>query len=233
MPRPHFEIHYADRIGWLRAAVLGANDGIVSTASLVVGVAAASAVRSNVLIAGIAGMVAGAMSMAAGEYVSVSSQADTEKADLAREKKELETDDAGERHELAGIYEKRGLDPKLAKQVANQLMAHGALMAHARDELGLTEIHTARPIQAAMATALSFAVGAALPLLAVLIAPTNLMIPIVVGSSLFFLAVMGIVAAQLGGANIWVGALRVTFWGLLAMLATALIGKLFGTNVGG
>jgi VIT1/CCC1 family predicted Fe2+/Mn2+ transporter len=171
--------------------------------------------------------------MAAGEYVSVSSQADTEKADLAREKKELETDDAGERRELVGIYEKRGLDPKLAKQVADQLMAHDALMAHARDELGLTEIHSARPIQAAVASALSFAVGAALPLLAVWIAPTNLMIPIVVGSSLFFLAAMGILAARLGGANMWVGALRVTFWGLLAMLATALIGKLFGTNVGG
>ncbi len=147
MPKPHFEIHYADRIGWLRAAVLGANDGIVSTASLVVGVAAASALRSNVLVAGIAGMVAGAMSMAAGEYVSVSSQADTEKADLAREKKELETDDAGERRELTRIYEKRGLDPKLAKQVTDQLMAHDALMAHARDELGLTEIHTARPFR--------------------------------------------------------------------------------------
>jgi VIT1/CCC1 family predicted Fe2+/Mn2+ transporter len=233
MPRPHFEVHYADRIGWLRAAVLGANDGIVSTASLVVGVAAASAVRGNILIAGIAGMVAGAMSMAAGEYVSVSSQADTEKADLAREKKELETNDAGERRELAGIYEKRGLDPALAKKVADQLMAHDALSAHARDELGLSEIHTANPIQAAVASALSFAAGAILPLLPVLIAPTTLMIPLVVGSSLFFLALMGILAAHLGGASKWTGALRVTFWGLLAMLATALVGKLFGTNVGG
>ena len=233
MPRSHFEIHYADRIGWLRAAVLGANDGIVSTASLVVGVAAASAVRGNILIAGIAGMVAGAMSMAAGEYVSVSSQADTEKADLAREKKELETNDEGERRELAGIYEKRGLDPALAKKVADQLMAHDALSAHARDELGLSEVHTAHPIQAAVASALSFAAGAILPLLAVLIAPITLMIPLVVGSSLFFLALMGILAAHLGGASKLTGALRVTFWGLLAMLTTALVGKLFGTNVGG
>lgn len=231
MPRSHFEIHYADRIGWLRAAVLGANDGIVSTASLVVGVAAASAVQGDVLIAGIAGLVAGAMSMAAGEYVSVSSQADTEKADLAREKKELATDDAGERRELANIYVKRGLDPVLAKKVAEQLMEHDALAAHARDELGLTETHTAQPIQAAVASALSFAVGAVLPLLAVLIAPVNLMIPIVVSSTLFFLALMGMLAAYLGGANMWAGALRVTFWGLLAMLATALVGKLFGTTV--
>jgi len=173
------------------------------------------------------------MSMAAGEYVSVSSQADTEKADLAREKKELETDDAGERRELANIYVGRGLDKDLAKKVADQLMAHDALMAHARDELGLSEIHTAQPIQAALASALSFAVGAILPLLAVLIAPANLMIPLVVGSSLFFLALMGILAAYLGGASMWTGALRVTFWGLLAMLATALVGKLFGTNVAG
>ena len=223
MPRSHF--------GWLRAAVLGANDGIVSTASLVVGVAAASAVQGDVLIAGIAGLVAGAMSMAAGEYVSVSSQADTEKADLAREKKELATDDAGERRELANIYVKRGLDPVLAKKVAEQLMEHDALAAHARDELGLTETHTAQPIQAAVASALSFAVGAVLPLLAVLIAPVNLMISIVVGSTLFFLALMGMLAAYLGGANMWTGALRVTFWGLLAMLATALVGKLFGTTV--
>ena len=169
--------------------------------------------------------------MAAGEYVSVSSQADTEKADLAREKKELATDDVGERRELANIYIKRGLDSDLAKKVANQLMAHDALMAHARDELGLSEIHTAQPIQAALASALSFAVGAVLPLLAVLIAPANLMIPLVVGSSLFFLALMGILAAYLGGANIWVGSLGVTFWGLLAMLETALVGKLFGTNI--
>ncbi|MBK6794390.1 MAG: VIT family protein [Anaerolineales bacterium] len=231
VPKTHFERHYADRIGWLRAGVLGANDGIVSTASLVVGVAAASAVRGDVLVAGIAGLVAGAMSMAAGEYVSVSSQSDTEKADLAREKKELETDDAGERRELTNIYIQRGLEPELAKKVADQLMAKDALMAHARDELGLNEIHTAQPIQAALASALSFAVGAILPLLAVLFAPSEMMISIVVGSSLVFLAIMGVVAAKLGGANMWVGALRVTFWGLLAMLATALVGRLFGTSV--
>ncbi len=231
MPRHHLEVHYADRIGWLRAGVLGANDGIVSTASLVVGVAAASAVRGDVLLAGIAGLVAGAMSMAAGEYVSVSSQADTEKADLAREKKELETDDVNERRELANIYIQRGLEPALAKKVADQLMAKDALMAHARDELGLNEIHTAQPIQAALASALSFAVGAVLPLLAVMVAPVQWMIPIVVASSLLFLAVMGVIAAKLGGANMWVGALRVAFWGLLAMLATFLVGKLFGTAV--
>lgn len=233
MPRSHFEIHYADRIGWLRAAVLGANDGIVSTASLVVGVAAASAVPGDVLVAGIAGMVAGAMSMAAGEYVSVSSQADTEKADLAREKNELKSNEAGERRELAAIYVKRGLDQDLAQKVANQLMEKDALMAHARDELGLSEIHTAKPIQAALASAGSFAIGAVLPLLAVLIAPPGYMIYVVVGSSLFFLALMGVLAAYLGGASMWKGALRVTFWGLLAMLATALVGKLFGTNVAG
>jgi len=231
MPKPHFEVHYADRIGWLRAGVLGANDGIVSTASLVVGVAAASAVRGDVLLAGIAGLVAGAMSMAAGEYVSVSSQADTEKADLAREKKELETDLESERRELTNIYIERGLEPALAKKVADQLMAKDALGAHARDELGLTEMHAANPIQAALASALSFAVGAVLPLLAVLLVPVEWIIPAVVGSSLVFLAVMGILAAKLGGANMWVGALRVAFWGLLAMLATFLVGKLFGTTV--
>ena len=231
MPKPHFEVHYADRIGWLRAGVLGANDGIVSTASLVVGVAAASAVRGDVLLAGIAGLVAGAMSMAAGEYVSVSSQADTEKADLAREKKELETDLESERRELTNIYIERGLEPVLAKKVADQLMAKDALAAHARDELGLTEMHAANPIQAALASALSFAVGAVLPLLAVLLVPVEWIIPAVVGSSLVFLAVMGILAAKLGGANMWVGALRVAFWGLLAMLATFLVGKLFGTTV--
>lgn len=231
MPKRHFEVHYADRIGWLRASVLGANDGIVSTASLVVGVAAASALRGDVLLAGIAGLVAGAMSMAAGEYVSVSSQADTEKADLAREKKELETDIESERRELTNIYIERGLEPALAKKVANQLMEKDALGAHARDELGLTEIHAANPIQAALASALSFAVGAVLPLLAVWLSPADLIIPMVVGSSLLFLALMGILAAKLGGANMWVGALRVTFWGLLAMLATFLVGKLFGTTV--
>ncbi|MFN8412414.1 MAG: VIT family protein [Anaerolineales bacterium] len=233
MPRTHFEIHYADRIGWLRAAVLGANDGIVSTASLVVGVIAASGVRHDALVAGIAGLVAGAMAMAAGEYVSVSSQADTEKADLAREKKELETDIESEHRELANIYVNRGLDPVLAKQVAEQLMKKDALMAHARDELGLNEIHTAQPLQAALASALSFAVGAALPLLAVALAPIHLMSFFVVISSLFFLAAMGVLAAYLGGADMWVGALRVTFWGLLAMIITALVGKLFGTSVTG
>ncbi|HCR72361.1 MAG TPA: hypothetical protein DIW23_13010 [Anaerolineae bacterium] len=228
---PRKELHYSTRIGWLRAAVLGANDGIVSTASLVVGVAAANAVRGDVLLAGIAGLVAGAMSMAAGEYVSVSSQADTEKADLAREKKELEDDHVGEHKELTNIYIERGLEPALAKQVADQLMKHDALTAHARDELGLTEVHTARPFQAAWTSALTFALGAALPLLAVLLSPMNLIIPIVMISSLFFLAGMGMLASNTGGSNIWVGALRVTFWGLVAMIATFLVGRLFGTNV--
>ena len=231
MPRPHLEIHYAERIGWLRAAVLGANDGIVSTASLVVGVAAASTTRSGVLIAGVAGLVAGAMSMAAGEYVSVSSQADTEKSDLARERSELASDYEAERKELAEIYEKRGLTPALAQQVADQLMEHDALGAHARDELGLTEIHTARPIQAGLASAATFAVGAALPLLVALVSPLSLLVPLVAVSSLIFLALMGGLAARMGGANIWLGTGRVSFWGLLAMLITYLIGKLFGTVV--
>jgi VIT1/CCC1 family predicted Fe2+/Mn2+ transporter len=229
MPRPHLEIHYAERIGWLRAAVLGANDGIVSTASLVVGVAAANADRSGVLIAGVAGLVAGAMSMAAGEYVSVSSQADTEKADLARERSELATDYEAECKELTMIYEKRGLTPELARQVADQLMEHDALGAHARDELGLNEIHTARPIQAGLASASTFAVGAALPLLVALVSPLSLLVPLVAVSSLVFLALMGGLAARMGGANIWLGAGRVSFWGALAMLVTYLIGKLFGT----
>jgi VIT1/CCC1 family predicted Fe2+/Mn2+ transporter len=231
MHRLHIERHYAERIGWLRAAVLGANDGIVSTASLIVGVAAASATRNPVLIAGVAGLVAGAMSMAAGEYVSVSSQADTEKADLERERKELETEDESERKELAMIYESRGLEPALAKQVADQLMAHDALGAHARDELGLSELHTARPIQAALASAGTFAAGAALPLLMVLFSPVAYLAPVVAVSSLVFLATMGGVAARVGGANIWVGAGRVTFWGALAMAITAAIGALFGTVV--
>lgn len=228
MPKPEAERHYAERIGWLRAAVLGANDGIVSTASLVVGVAAAQATRSNVLIAGVAGLVAGAMSMAAGEYVSVSSQADTEKADLERERDELATNEEFERDELATIYIKRGLAPALAKQVAEQLMAHDALSAHARDELGLSEIHTARPIQAALASAATFAVGAALPLLIVLVSPPTAMIPFVAGSSLVFLALMGGLAARVGGANVIIGAIRVTFWGALAMAATAAVGAMFG-----
>ena len=231
MHKLHLERHYAERIGWLRAAVLGANDGIVSTASLVVGVAAASAARGDVLIAGVAGLVAGAMSMAAGEYVSVSSQADTEKSDLERERNELKTDIESERKELAGIYEKRGLEPALARKVAEQLMAHDALAAHARDELGLSELHTARPIQAGLASAATFAVGAALPLLMVLVSPTSSIIPIVAGSALVFLALMGALAARVGGANVLAGAGRVTFWGALAMAITALIGALFGTIV--
>lgn len=231
MPRTHREEHRTERIGWLRAAVLGANDGIVSTASLVVGVAAASTGRTEVLIAGVAGLVAGAMSMAAGEYVSVSSQADTEKADLERERKELETDDESERKELTMIYEKRGLDASLARQVADQLMAHDALGAHARDELGLSELHTARPIQAALASAATFAAGAALPLLMVFVSPVTYLAPVVAVSSLIFLALMGGLAARVGGANVWIGAGRVTFWGALAMAITAAIGALFGTVV--
>ena len=229
MPKPHFELHYADRIGWLRAAVMGANDGIVSTASLVVGVTAANAARDDVLIAGVAGLVAGAMSMAAGEYVSVSSQADTEKADLERERKELETDGEFEKKELAAIYVKRGLEPSLAQQVAAQLMARDALSAHARDELGLSEMHTARPIQAALASAATFAVGAVLPLLAVLISRPSTIIPFVAGSSLALLALMGALAARVGGANVAVGAGRVTLWGALAMAATAGVGAIFGS----
>jgi VIT1/CCC1 family predicted Fe2+/Mn2+ transporter len=231
MHKYHYERHFADRIGWLRAAVLGADDGIVSTASLIVGVAAASTTRNAVLIAGVAGLVAGAMSMAAGEYVSVSSQADSEKADLERERKELETEDESERKELAMIYENRGLEPSLARQVADQLMKHDALGAHARDELGLSEIHSARPIQAALASAATFAVGAALPLLMVVISPISYMVPIVAGSSLIFLGTMGGLAAKAGGANVLVGAGRVTFWGALAMAITAGIGALFGTIV--
>lgn len=227
----HLEIHFAERIGWLRAAVLGANDGIVSTASIIVGVAAAHSVRGSVFIAGAAGMVAGAMSMAAGEYVSVSSQADTEKADLEREKHELETDIEFERQELADIYIERGLQPNLARQVAEQLMEHDALAAHARDELGLTEIHSARPIQAALASAASFGVGAALPLLIAYLSTTNLIIPSVALGSLLCLALLGALAARTGGANMAVGAGRVTLWGILAMAATAAVGTLFGTAV--
>jgi VIT1/CCC1 family predicted Fe2+/Mn2+ transporter len=229
--RKHFEQHYSGRIGWLRAAVLGANDGIVSTASLVVGVAAAGTSRSEILIAGLAGLVAGAMSMAAGEYVSVSSQADTEKADLERERNELETDPASENDELTAIYVQRGLDPSLARQVAIQLMEHDALGSHARDELGLSEIHTARPIQAAVASAGTFAVGAALPLLLAWFTPERTLIPVVAAGSLVFLALMGGVAARTGGANIALGSGRVTLWGALAMAATAFVGWIFGTVV--
>ena len=229
--RKHIERHYSERIGWLRAAVLGANDGIVSTASLVVGVAAASADRGDVLVAGMAGLVAGAMSMAAGEYVSVSSQADTENADLAREREELENDAEFERNELTGIYMKRGLVPALAQQVAIQLMAHDALAAHARDELGLSETHSARPIQASLASASTFAVGAALPLVLAWLSPTTFLAPAVAGGSLLFLALLGGLAARAGGANVLVGAGRVTLWGTVAMAATAAVGKLFGTVV--
>jgi VIT1/CCC1 family predicted Fe2+/Mn2+ transporter len=232
MPRLHRERHRTDRIGWLRASVLGANDGIVSTASLVLGVAAANAARGDVLIAGVAGLVAGAMSMAAGEYVSVRSQADTEAADLARERAELATDAEAEHRELAGIYVQRGLDQELARQVATQLMAHDALGAHARDELGISETLSARPVQAALASAASFTAGAALPLLVALIVPLGALTFAVAASSLVFLAALGAVAARTGGASAVTGAWRVTFWGALAMALTAGVGALFGTAVG-
>ncbi len=229
--RHHTERHRTDRIGWLRAAVLGANDGIVSTASLVLGVSAAGTGHSTVLLTGIAGLVAGAMSMAAGEYVSVHSQADTEGADLARESAELERDPAAERRELTAIYAARGLEPGLAEQVAEQLMAHDALGAHARDELGISETLGARPIQAALASAASFAVGAALPLAATALASGRTLIPSVSGMSLIFLALLGAIAARAGGANVLVGAWRVSFWGALAMAITAGVGACFGTAV--
>lgn len=227
----HRERHRSDRIGWLRAAVLGANDGIVSTASLVVGIAAAAAERSEILLAGVAGLVAGALSMAAGEYVSVSSQSDTEKADLALEKRELATEPVAEENELAGIYVGRGLDPELARAVAKQLTAHDALGAHARDELGISELTTARPMQAALASAGTFAVGAALPLVAAMLSPTNRIGLIVSGASLVCLAVLGGLAGRAGGASPIVGSVRVTFWGAVAMGATAAVGMLFGTTV--
>ncbi len=226
MPARRSERHRTNHIGWLRAAVLGANDGILSTASLVLGVAAADGTRSSVLIAGVAGLVAGAMSMAAGEYVSVHSQADTESADLKRERAELKADDKGEHKELTAIYVARGLEPSLAKQVADQLMAHDALGAHARDELGITENLMARPIQAAIASACSFAVGAAMPLLVAAIVPHADLIIFVSASSLLFLALLGALAARAGGAAIVPSALRVTFWGALAMGVTAGIGAL-------
>ena len=227
----HAERHLVGRIGWLRAAVLGANDGIVSTASLIVGVAAAAAKPSDVLIAGVAGLVAGAMSMAAGEYVSVSSQSDTEHADLARERLELSENVAFEREELAEIYVKRGVDPQLARKVADQLMAKDALGAHARDELGISEISTARPVQAALTSAATFAVGAAMPLSMVLISPSALLVPVVSIASLAFLALLGAIGARAGGADIIKATTRVTFWGALAMALTAGIGTLFGTVV--
>ncbi|WP_434478463.1 VIT1/CCC1 transporter family protein [Gemmatimonas sp.] len=232
MPRPsHPERHFTERIGWLRAAVLGANDGIVSTAALVVGVAAAGTDRSAILVAGLAGLVAGAMSMAAGEYISVSSQADTERADLAREQSELASDPEGELRELAGIYEARGLDPELAQRVAEQLTAHDALGAHARDELGISEVLSARPVQAALASAATFAVGAALPLVVAAVTPRAAIILAVAASSLVCLAALGALAASAGGAGRMRGAARVTFWSALALLMTALVGRVFGTVV--
>jgi vacuolar iron transporter family protein len=226
----HPELHRTERIGWLRAAVLGANDGIVSTASLVLGVASAESSRSAVLVAGVAGLVAGAMSMAAGEYVSVSSQADTEEADVSRERAELAATPAAEHAELAGIYEQRGLSPALAAEVASQLMAHDALGAHARDELGITVALQARPVQAALTSALTFAVGAALPLIVASLSPAEWLMSLVAAASLLCLGALGGLAARVGGARPWVGALRVVFWGALAMGLTAAIGALFGTS---
>ena len=225
------ERHYTKRVVWLRASVLGANDGIVSTASLIVGVAAANAVRGDVVIAGVAGPVAGAMSMAAGEYVSVSSQSDVEQADLTRERKELANNGAYEIDELASIYVDRGLEPALAKQVAQQLMTRNALAAHARDELGIYDTMSARPIQAALASAASFSVGAAMPLITVLLVPETILAPAVSGTSLVFLALLGVLAAWVGGAPIIKSTIRVTFWGALAMGLTAFVGSLFGTTL--
>jgi len=226
----HIEDHRTHRIGWLRAAVLGANDGIVSTASLVLGVAAAGASSDNILIAGVAGLVAGAMSMAAGEYVSVSSQADTERADLDRERKELNDDPHNEHAEMTAIYIKRGLEARLASEVATQLMAHDALGAHARDELGISEQLTAQPVQAALASAGTFAIGAVMPLLVVLLLPAYAILWAVSGSSLFFLALLGSVSAYTGGASVLTAAVRVTFWGALAMVLTAGVGSMFGVT---
>lgn len=227
----HNEMHRTHRVGWLRAAVLGANDGIVSTASLVIGVAAAESNHEAVMLAGVAGLFAGALSMAAGEYVSVHSQADTEKADIELERKHLAEEPEFELRELASIYEGRGLDPVLAEKVAEQLMEHDALGAHARDELGISETMSARPIQAAVFSAISFAVGAALPLTVTWFSPVSSLIWLVAASSLVFLALLGAVAANAGGASMLTGAVRVLFWGMIAMGATALVGKLFGTAV--
>lgn len=224
----HSEIHRSHRVGWLRAAVLGANDGIVSTASLIIGVAAASTTHEGILLAGVAGLVAGAMSMAAGEYVSVSSQSDTEKADLAIEKKSLEQNVEFEKRELAAIYQERGLDSALARQVAEQLMAHDALDAHARDEIGISTEGNARPVQAALSSAGTFTIGAALPLIVAWAVPGTLLILFVALFSLLFLALLGGIAARVGGASIAVGAVRVTFWGTLAMALTAGVGRIFG-----
>ncbi len=234
MPRIHRERHRSDRIGWLRAAVLGANDGIVSTASLLVGIASAQAPgtgKGALIVAGVAALVAGAMSMAAGEYVSVSSQADTERADLAKERIELAAPGDVESEELAGIYVGRGLDPDLAAEVARQLMAHDALGAHARDELGITSIVTARPLQAAMTSAAAFSVGAALPVITVIATPTRQIVAVVPATALMCLVLLGVLAARTGGAPAGPAALRVLFWGALAMAATALVGHLFGAVV--
>lgn len=231
MSNRHSELHKSERIGWLRAAVLGANDGTISVASLVIGVAASGASQSSILLTGVAGLVAGAMSMAAGEYVSVQSQADTESADLAREKAELARQPDRELEELAGIYESRGLDPVLARQVAEKLMAGDALGAHARDELGITETLRARPVQAAFASAISFVVGAIVPILAVLLASTRWVTEVTSATALLTLAVLGATAAHAGGAPLVTGAMRVAFWGALAMAMTAAVGKLFGAAV--
>lgn len=228
----HIERHRTSHIGWLRAAVLGANDGLISTASLVVGVAASGASKAAILVAGVAGLVAGAMSMAAGEYVSVSSQADTEAADLERERRELAMDEASERAELAAIYVNRGLTQMLADEVAVQLMAKDALAAHARDELGLTDETAARPLQAALASALAFGVGALLPVVVSAAAPQAVLTQLVTVTALALLAVLGAAAARVGNAALWRGAVRVTFWGTLAMSASALVGRLFGGTIG-
>ncbi|MDO9245665.1 MAG: VIT family protein [Phenylobacterium sp.] len=228
MSRSHREMHLIERVGWLRAAVLGANDGIVSTASLIVGVAAASQGRGEILVAGVAGLVAGAMSMAAGEYVSVSSQADTERADLTRERGELATQPELELAELAGVYAERGVEPGLAHEVARQLMAKDAVGAHARDELGISEMTTARPVQAAFTSAFTFAVGAALPLALAVVTPLPALVPAVSGASIAFLALLGGVGARAGGAPIWKAVARVTFWGAMAMALTAGVGAIFG-----
>jgi VIT1/CCC1 family predicted Fe2+/Mn2+ transporter len=229
MPRRHQELHKMGSVGWLRAAVLGANDGIVSTSSLILGVAASHASHGSILVAGVAGLVAGAMSMATGEYVSVQSQADAEQAALETERTELDQNPKGEHRELTGIYVERGLDASLAQQVATKLMTHDALGAHARDELGITDAMSAKPLQAALASALSFAVGAALPLLVVLLSPQAMLIPAIVVASLLFLSILGGLAAKVGGANIKKGVVRVVFWSALSMAVAAGIGSLFGT----
>lgn len=224
----HAEHHKSHRAGWLRAAVMGANDGIVSTASLIIGVAAAGTTHANILLAGLAGLVAGAMSMAAGEYVSVCSQRDTEEADLALERRSLEQNYDLEEEELANIYRERGLNAELAQQVAKELMAHDALGAHARDEIGISDVIRAQPVQAALSSAATFTVGAALPLVLAWLVPVHLIVVVVGVCSLLFLALLGSLAAIAGGANAWVGAVRVTFWGALAMALTAVVGRLFG-----